>query len=416
MRLAAIARELEGLDADLEARFPDIAALLSLSPVTLDRSQGLLHAGEALLATLSGPRRTHVFVVTRRGVFHHNAAIGAGRLGDLVAGLRRNLDPRQSGRNPKPFPLGLSTELYRLLVAPARVALDGVTHVLYVPDGALRNLPLSVLAVNLAAASGASAALKSAENREYRRYREVVWFIDKYAYSRIPSLGILAQRRASPPAARAPMPFVGIGGPDPAAASVPPISLGLSNMARRLGAGQDTLYLGPRARESEVKALDLDRYRLVALATPGNTAGGAVGLGEPSLVLSPPAAPGDDDDGRLTSGEIAGLVLNAELVVLGAGAPGGDAGALWLEGLAQAFRHAGARSLMVAHWPVEARAARAFTTGMIARGADDGSRGEARLLQGAALEVIGGDNRPTRFTHPRYWGAFEIMGDGGRRD
>ncbi len=322
--------------------------------------------------------------------------------------------------------------------------LDGVSHVFYAPDGVLRNLPLSVLVVDLARArpgaeggpieshrdtmdepaaepqSGAAVA----PNSRFARYREVVWFIDKYAYSRIPSLDTLRALRFNPAASRAPEGFVGIG--DPALADpsklrglrrIPETAAGLRAMAHSLGAGEDVLYLGPRARESMVKALALNQFRTVAFAAPGALAGKISGVAEPALVLTPPATASEAEDGLLTTSEIARLDLDADLVVLGAagaGAPGGEAGADWLSGLAQAFVHAGARSLMVAHWPVEREAAAAFTTGMFARRNDGGPRGLARLLQQSALEILNDETRPARFAHPMYWGAFTIVGDGGR--
>ncbi len=423
--------ELDRLETTLGKRFPEIAALLSLAPVSIVEAQRMLGAGEALVATLSGRRETHVWVLTPKASHSHRAALGASELADIVERLRASLDPRRRSDEDdiESYPLELAARLYRQLFAPAHALLDGVSHVFYVPDGVLRNLPLSVLVVDLAqarpGAQGGPITMDepAAEPKSrFARYREVVWFIDKYSYSQIPSLNTLRALRFNPAASRATEGFVGIGDPalaDPSKLSglrrIPETGAGLRAMARSLGAGEDVLYLGPRARESMVKALALNQFRTVAFATPGVIAGKISGVAEPALVLTPPATASEAEDGLLTTSEIARLDLDADLVVLdaaGVGAPDGEVGADWLSGLAQAFVHAGARSLMVAHWPVEREAAAAFTTGMFAR--RRGSQGLARLLRQSALEILNDETRPARFAHPMYWGAYTIVGDGGR--
>ncbi len=108
-------------------------------------------------------------------------------------------------------------------------------------------------------------------------------------------------------------------------------------------------------------------------ATHGLVAGDLSGLAEPALVLTPPAAPTDADDGLLTASEIAALKLNAEWVVLSAcnTAAGEGEGAEALSGLARAFFYAGARALLVSHWAVYSQAATELTTTTFAMLADN---------------------------------------------
>ena len=126
-------------------------------------------------------------------------------------------------------------------------------------------------------------------------------------------------------------------------------------MALTLGSTNDNLFLGERATEKNAKTQDLSDCRVLAFATHGLVAGDLKGVAEPALVLTPPAAGTEDDDGLLTASEVATLKLNADLVVLSAcntasadGTPGADA----LSGLAKAFFYAGSRALLVSHWPV----------------------------------------------------------------
>ena len=87
-------------------------------------------------------------------------------------------------------------------------------------------------------------------------------------------------------------------------------------------------------------------------------------LAEPALVLTRPDKATEADDGLLTASEIAQLKLNAEWVILSAcnTAHAESAGAEGLSGLAKAFFYAGARALLVPHWPVESSSETALTT------------------------------------------------------
>src|SRR5262249_19975286 len=90
-------------------------------------------------------------------------------------------------------------------------------------------------------------------------------------------------------------------------------------MAEVLGADPNRdVYLGVRANERIVGQADLASYRVVAFATHGIAAGALDGLDQPALALTDPAVAGVDGDGLLTMGEIMGLRLDADWVVLSA--------------------------------------------------------------------------------------------------
>ena len=67
--------------------------------------------------------------------------------------------------------------------------------------------------------------------------------------------------------------------------------------------------------------------------------------------------------------EILGLRFQADWVVLSAcnTAAGSGAGAEAISGLGRAFFYAGARSLLVSHWPVETTSAMALTVDLFRR-------------------------------------------------
>ena len=151
---------------------------------------------------------------------------------------------------------------------------------------------------------------------------------------------------------------------------------------------------------------------MVAFATHGLLSGEMRELNEPALVLTPPETASSFDDGLLTASEIAGLDLNSDWIVLSAcntAAPGQSVNSDGLAGLARAFFFAGARSLLVTHWPVETNSAR-FITESIFEDPEYALAHRSLALQRAQQKIIeAGD-----FSHPGFWGAFSVVGEGAQ--
>src|SRR5690606_37924501 len=121
------------------------------------------------------------------------------------------------------------------------------------------------------------------------------------------------------------------------------------------------------------------------------------------------------DDGLLTASEIAELRLSADWVILSAcNTAGGDGrpDAEGLSGLARAFLYAGARSILVSHWPVRDDAAARLTTGTLAAIAKDTGIGRSQALRQAMLTLMEDGNDPS-LAHPSAWAPFMIVGEGG---
>jgi hypothetical protein len=181
-----------------------------------------------------------------------------------------------------------------------------------------------------------------------------------------------------------------------------------------VAAGGGELSLGRRASEAAVKRGGLERFRMVYFATHGLVGGDRAGdavLAEPALALTP----GEGEDGFLTATEVAGLRLNADFVVLSAcnTAVGTRPGAEPLSGLAQAFLYAGARALLVSHWPVESKSAVALMTDLFRIRAASPGLGAARAQQAAIVAMIDNPANP-RWSHPAYWAPFILVGSPDR--
>ena len=154
---------------------------------------------------------------------------------------------------------------------------------------------------------------------------------------------------------------------------LPDTATELRCVAGSIGAAPASVYIGEHATMATIRELDLEKYRIIHFATHGLVAGdisSADGtLGEPALVLTPPATASAQDDGLLKVSDIVNLKLNADWVILSAcnTAAGQQAGGEALSGLASGFLYAGARALLASHWSVSSDAAVRLTTGALGR-------------------------------------------------
>lgn len=206
----------------------------------------------------------------------------------------------------RPFDVATANELYKKLLGPFEKELAGVKHLIVVPDGPLQSLPLDVLVTEMPAVPVASIG----------DHANVAWLAKQFAITTLPAVGSLRALRAFAKAAPAPDAFGAFGDPlldggksDGHAkvaalfsrgavadvsevrklARLPETADELRAIASALKWSRDTLHLGSAATETQVKKLDLARFRTVAFATHGLISGDFKGLAEPALVLTPPA-------------------------------------------------------------------------------------------------------------------------------
>ncbi len=472
--LDAARSDLEATRADLTFAFPSYAGFADPRPVDLLGTAALLAPDEVLVlyATAdpgpSGAGATGtVFAITHDGFQTaplppraELAALArdlrcAAALTDRVCGAGRTGtrgafsfdDDEDDG---PAFDLALAHRAWQAFLAPVAPMLEGKTSLIVVPDRTLASLPFPLLLTRQVEAD--------------TPLREAPWLIRDMAVTVVPTVAGLAALRAKgarPSAATEP--FLGIGDPligaarngvlpydcaappdaSPLAAALAAVSgpilrgdladgaslsalealpdtrCELAGMARIFGT-PDALILQGEATEARIKAMsaagDLERYRVLTFATHGLIAG-ELGQANAGLVLTPPDAPTAGDDGLLTTAEIAGLRLDADFVLLSAcnTAAGSAEAEEGLSGLASAFFLAGARSLLVSHWPVYSDAATRLTSGMIAALDADPGIGRAEALRRAMLAVLDDPAADGRTVHPAYWAPFLIAGDGAGR-
>jgi CHAT domain-containing protein len=284
--------------------------------------------------------------------------------------------------------------MHDLLLAPARAALQGKTHLVVIPDGPLWDVPFQ--------------ALQDSAGR---------YVIESAALSYVPSLTVLRETQRRPAGTGRARTLLAMGKADFGAGGAPPAVSFMSGLgplpdAERqvrvigdlYGPGRSATYLGADAREDKFKA-EAPRHAVLHLATHGV-------LDEASplysyVVLSPGSA-GSSEDGLLEAWELLDLKLDADLVVLSACETGrgriaageGIVGTMW------AFVVAGSRAVLVSQWKVESASTTELMTAFHRRLARAGGD-EAEHLRQASLEVL----RTPRYAHPFYWAGFVLVGD-----
>ena len=80
-----------------------------------------------------------------------------------------------------------------------------------------------------------------------------------------------------------------------------------------------------------------------------------------------------------------------------------------LAGLAKAFFYAGARALLVSHWPVFSKSTTDLTTSMFETIRNNPTIGRAEALRRSMMEMAS----HRRTAHPIFWAPFVVVGEGG---
>ena len=457
--LVAAAKSFTTLDAELNTKAPLYKAIVAQPPLTTAEARQLMQPNEAALIAVPTETGIHLAAVTREAITWRRSSLSANQLSTMVTRLRRDLQP--AGPSGGSFDRKTAYALYTALITPLGSALAGKTTVYVVGGGLLATLPLGVL-VTEPPAPGSSDA-------DPEILRQTRWFADSFALVQTPSLQALAYGRqfhTRLDAEQRPMvghvEFAGYGDPEltgsnalrgartgalpsvdastlieqnadraPVAGAEPPAPLmdpqllrrlaklpgtrnELEDMRRALGATEPALHLGAAMRESDFRTADLSHIRILHIATHGLTASESGARAEPGLVFTPPTTASAADDGYLAASEVASLNLSSsDWVILSACNTASSAGAKdssGLSGLARAFLFAGARSLLVSHWPVYDAVAARLTVDALRREQVPGVSRAQALQQ--AMRAVREDRSDPALAHPAAWAPFALVGEG----
>lgn len=437
--------------AALRQKFPAYANTARPFGLSVEDTRKRLRPGEAVLMIQAVGADVYSFAVSDAAFKWSKAKIGRAEMDRLVAMVRCRIDT-ESCRLDLPgdrlFESEAAARLYRELVAPVVPGFGDATVLYTVTGGTLGSIPLGILV------TGNPAPAAKDDVAELAGLAKTQWLADAYALATLPSVSSLrayqgARERLSHGS------FAGVGDPvlgppaeatrgmtrpsagalrgggglfEPAAlrtlSSLPGTRRELTAIAASLGAPSDRLMLGAAARESAVKSsAALASARIVAFATHALLPEEFKGNVEPGLVFTPPDRATPEDDGYLTASEAAALKLDADWVLLSAcntAGPAEGGSNESLSGLARAFLFAGARSLLVSHWPVEDSVGAAITseTFRIAAAKPELSRAEAlrQALRGirSGQSALGGaiSGWKPAWADPWAWAPFSLVESG----
>lgn len=415
------------LSKKIETAFPSYSELVSPTPSSADTVRATLKPDEALIYYVFGNRGGYVFVVRPDGVTAARVNIRRAEIGGLIRDLRKPFE--KLGARIAPYDLNLAHRLHDRLLGPVKAALAGAQHLIVVSSGELLSLPFPLL-VSEVPSDGPD------------RYRSADWLVRKYAVTQMPSVRTFTTFRRTVRPSSAPLPFVGFGNPAfqgagssagisalsehcqldapvppgliRGLAPLPDTAVELKSVAATLDAGAKDVILGKNVTEQRLRAMPLDQYRVVYFATHGLLPDELRCQSQPALALSPAAQATANraEDGLLEASEIAGLTLDADLVVLSAcntgGGGSGKLGGESLSGLARAFFQAGTRSVLVSHWQVDSVATTRLMTRTFGHMGKATRRHTAQALRQAQLDLLRSDET----AHPYFWAAFTLVGEG----
>ncbi len=392
----------------------------------LDQFREVLRPGEVFLQVRIGRTGGVVMAITRDSFALKPVDANLAQTEATVQKVRSSIYRRT-------FNVPAVRQLYVDFFEPVAAQIAASDTIIYVPDGPLLSLPAGILVAKDPTA-WAPGSLD---------YTSVPWLALEKAVSVTLSASSFYQLRNAPASAATEV-FRGFGDSIPTgAAAAPEIARNRSapdgcvglfsaigqlarlegtaeevrRLARITNAGADSVVIGRAFTDVAVKADDLSDARILHFATHGLLPVSSECLPEPSLVTS---FGGEGSDGLLEAGEIVELKLDADLVVLSACETGGRgatssvgtglsvAGGEALSGLVRSFFYAGARNVVASHWEVPDAETVALMESLYGEVAKGKTPNEAMRTARARLAA-----NPSS-SHPFFWAAFSIIGDGGR--
>ena len=434
---------LDALRADqvrLQSRLNDFPRYKVLSPQTTELSelQAALRPGEGYYKLMVVGDQVYALTAGQQGARALKLRTTASAMAAEVTALRNSIVRIENGEAvTEPFDLERARAMYLTLFGPVDAEVRGLKHLIFEPDGPMLQLPPYLLPASQAGVDAYQARAARADVDPFD-FTGVDWLGRGREVSISVSPRSFLDMRAIAPS-RARQAYLGLG--ENAVAFTRPVTAvadecdwpiamwqtpisaeELRAAEARFGDAQADLVTGAAFNDAALlKSSDsLDEYRVLHFATHGLvTAPRPDCPARPALITS---FARDGSDGLLSFREIFDLKLDADVVILSACDTAGSAtaavsreagiatgGNYALDGLVRAFVGAGARSVVASHWPVpdDYDATKRLVGGLV--GAQPGHP-LADALEKAQAKLMD----DPRTSHPFYWAAFIILGDGAK--
>ena len=425
-----IKKQLDELIEVLRKNYPRYAALYYPLPVKAEELP--LRTDEVLFEYVITDEATYLFIL-RKGRVQKLIKIPAAKK-HLEEMIKAFIEPMNT-KKPDKFSISIAKRLYDILLADALKDVIEAEKIIIVPDGILGLLPFEALII-----------------KEGAEIKDSIYVADRYSISYYQSATILALQRILK-TMEPEKPLFALGNPiyskeDPryiawkhGSSYLAPVASkdysfrGLAikakwgavteeesdkiefpplpetedevrEIAKIMGVKPEPpqVLLSVMANETNLKNAGLDNYRYIHFATHASLPGMVQGINEPFILLSQVENKGDD--GFLTLSEVAGMKLNADMVVLSACVTGvgKEVEGEGVVNFARAFQQAGAKSVVVSLWEVASEPAVEYMKTFYSYLKSGKSRAEAMKLTRQQMKA--------KYPNPFYWAVFILHGEG----
>lgn len=408
----------------LSREYPSYVNLTKPKPMSIHQVQKSLDPDEVLLEYMVTRGRTYIFAIDKYRF--HTFSVDY-PLSEIERDVELLIRPLQKHETLASWDPSVAYKIYSKIVKPVEYTMIGKKAVVVIPHGPLCWVPFDILVDS-----------KSHETRRFWSANDrPSYLLEKYAFCYAESTYSLCLYRNKRQGNRPGWNLVAFGDPVFGSADkaleqnhgaqrlLSSINQPQNTSARdqellrplngtrkeileitKIVGGPTQTYLGSQATETLFKKADLSRYMYIHLATYGVLTNGlARSQQQPAIVFS---LYGDNEnDGFLQLGEVFGLKLNADLVVLSSCLTPGKivySGSNGPFDLARAFLFAGADSVVMSMWQVNDDHGEKLLLEMY-KNEKDGSKTEA--LRKAKLTMLSSQGT----SHPYYWGSFILVGD-----
>jgi CHAT domain-containing protein/tetratricopeptide (TPR) repeat protein len=442
--IAVTRAQIDQIDAEQSAteaklaQFPAYRAIRTQA-LTLPQLRAALRPGEGYWKLTIVGDSIYGLLVTPDHTLGWKVPVSPDELVRRVDAIRSTISIIENGQAiTSPFDVPTDRQLYLDLAGPAAADLPRLHHLIFEPDGAMQRLPVTLLIDDQAGVDSYLARIKDPQADAFDM-TGIDWLGGRVAVSTALSARSFRDVRATPPSV-AVHAYLGLGHNVPVTVSPPidadmaragdcswplatwnhPIAAAELYSARKV-VGADQARVVTDAAFSDTRIIadqSLADYRIVHFATHGLVTAPHPGCpAQPALLTS---FGGKGSDGLLSFGEIYGLHLDADLVVLSACDTAGTAdiattraagiatgGGNAMDGLVRAFIGAGARSVLASHWPApdDFQATEHLIDGLFTAPPGTPAAEAMRIAERRLMAVA-------VTSHPYYWAGFALIGDG----